>query len=196
MRRHDDDNEYFALVMLDVRTAFFDIQRILQVDTEKHSDNDVLFVVGRNVRDKVTQALRQGVSEVTVIPTEDATQQLALAELVEVRQRYSHVLAERLDRYLEKHFQKKTLSLGDLRENFQISSSYITRLFREHVGMSFRKRLNSYRVQKAKYLLRTTDQTVDCIANEVGFRNHARLTEALYRFEGMPPGRFRRMCVF
>ncbi len=196
MHRLDDDNEYFALVMLDVRTAFFDIQRILQVDQEKHPDYDVLFVVGRDVRDNLNRALRQRAPDVTVIPRKDAASHLALAKLVEARQRYSHVLAERLDRYLETHFQKKSLSLGDLRESFQISSSYITRLFREHVGMSFRKRLNSYRVQKAKHLLKTTDQTVDCIAREVGFRNHARLTEAFYRFEGMPPGRFRRMCVF
>ena len=195
MSRNEND-EYFALVMLDVRTAFFDIQRILQVAKEKHSDNEVLFVSGRDVRDKVSQAIRQVGSDVKILPVEDAVSLVVLTKLVEVRQGYTHVLAERLDRYLEKHFQKKSLSLGDLCESFRISPSYITRLFREHVGMSFRKRLNSYRVEKAKYLLRTTDQTVDCIARDVGFSNHARLTEAFHRFEGMPPGRFRRTCVF
>ena len=70
------------------------------------------------------------------------------------------------------------------------------RLFREHVGMTFKRRLNLHRLRKAKDLLKTTDQTVDCIAKYCGFKNHTRLTEAFYRFEGMPPGQFRRSNSF
>ena len=58
--------------------------------------------------------------------------------------------------------------------------------------MSFRKRLNLHRVRRAKDLLKTADQTVDCIAKDFGFKNHARLTKAFYRFKGMPLGQFRR----
>ena len=54
--------------------------------------------------------------------------------------------------------------------------------------MSFRKRLNLHRIRKAKDLLKTTDQTVACIAKDCGFKNHTRLTEAFYRFEGIAAG--------
>lgn len=192
MRKNDADEEYFALVMLDVRTAFFDIHRVLEVAKANHSDLDVMIVSGHKVRERVADAIRQVETDFEGLSVEDGPPSFALSNVVEERKWHLHVLAERLDRYLENHFQQDTLSLGHLSENFHISTSYITRLFREHVGMSFRRRLNTYRVEKAKFLLRNTNQTVDCIAREVGFKNHARLTEAFYRFEGMPPGRYRR----
>lgn len=65
MSRNDSD-EYFALFMLDVRTAFFDIHRILQVAKEQHSDNSVSIVAGRDVCKNVAQAIAQESTDVEV----------------------------------------------------------------------------------------------------------------------------------
>ena len=193
--RRKNNGEGFSLIMLDMRFLFSDVIDILQVVKERNPENDVMIVTGRGDWEKVVEVIRQVAKDVEVRPVVEAYEGSNLGTLSGHHHGPSHVLAERLDRYLEQHFHQESLRLRDVCVNFRISSSYVTRLFREHVGMSFRKRLNLHRVQKAKYLLRTTDHTVDCIARDCGFRNYSRLTEAFYRFEGMSPGRFRRAKI-
>lgn len=188
------NSDSFELIVLDAGMSTEEILEVLQIFRERKSEIDVMIVTGRGDLEEVVEAIRQVAKNVEVTPVVDAYAVSILGKRPERRQAHTHVLAGRLDRYLEQHFHQESLSLNDLCTKFRISSSYVTRLFKEQVGMSFRKRLNLHRVQKAKYLLRTTDLTVDCIANDCGFRNCSRLTEAFYRFEGMPPGRFRRIC--
>ena len=194
-RKEKGNSDSFELIVLDAGMSTEEILEVLQIFKERKSEIDVRIVTGRGDLEEVVEAIRQVARNVEVTPVVDAYADSILGKRPEQRQAHTHVLAERLDRYLGQHFHQKSLSLEDLCLKFQISSSYVTRIFREHVGMSFRKRLNLHRVQKAKNLLRTTDLTVDCIANDCGFRNCSRLTEAFHRFEGMPPGRFRRICV-
>lgn len=188
-------SDSFELIVLDAGISTEEILKVLQIFRERKSEIDVMIVTGRGDLEEVVEAIRQVARNVEVTPVVDAYAVSILGKRPDHRQAHTHVLAERLDRYLEQHFHEESLSLKDLCLNFRISSSYVTRVFREHVGMSFRKRLNLHRVQKAKYLLRTTNLTVDCIASDCGFRNCSRLTEAFYRIEGVPPGRFRRICV-
>ncbi len=185
-----EDGKNFALVVLGLGRSFLDIPRIMRIASEEHSN--AVIVTGRGACEDVIKFVKHIARDVEILPVENGSASSTIGNSFMSGQKPPHVLAERLDRYLEQHYQQDSLRLRDLCTSFRISSSYVTRLFREHVGMSFRKRLNLHRIRKAKDLLKTTDQTVDCIAKDCGFKNHTRLTEAFYRFEGMPPGQFRR----
>lgn len=187
-----ENGRSFALVVIDMGRPFRDIPRIMRVAGEENSRGEAVFVTGRGACEDVIELVKHVAGDVEVRPIEKGSASSTVGNSVTPGHKPTHVLAERLDRYLEQHYHQESLRLRDLCTSFRISSSYVTRLFREHVGMSFRRRLNLHRVKKAKDLLRTTDQTVDCIAKDCGFKNHTRLTEAFYRCEGMPPGQFRR----
>ena len=191
-----EDGRNFALVVLRLGRCFLDIPRIMRIAIDEHRCAEAVIVTGRGACEDVIELLKRVAKDVEVLPFDNGSATSTVAGSVILGAKPTHVLAERLDRFLEQHYQQDSLRLSDLCTSFRISSSYVTRIFREHVGMSFRNRLNLHRVTKAKDLLKTTDQTVDCIAKDCGFKNHTRLTEAFYKFEGMPPGQFRRSYSF
>ena len=50
----------------------------------------------------------------------------------------------------------------------------------------------SLRIEKAKRLLRATDETVTSVSQRVGFNSLTHFTRVFYRFEGCAPGRYRK----
>ena len=55
------------------------------------------------------------------------------------------------------------VSLNDLVEHLNVSSSYICRLFKKHIGMPPSQFINMIRVEKIKDILRNTDKQVNAV---------------------------------
>lgn len=107
------------------------------------------------------------------------------------RKSYS-VWASKLDGFLRNHFTNPSLKLSVLCDHFGISSSYATRLFREHIGMSFHKYLSFYRVEEAKRHLADTKDLIYAIADKCGFTNSNHLIRVFFEFTNMSPGQYRQ----
>ncbi|MFD0693468.1 helix-turn-helix domain-containing protein [Paenibacillus sp. GCM10027628] len=67
----------------------------------------------------------------------------------------------------ENHHRK--MSLTQIAQYCFISTHYFAHLFKKEVGLSFIEYVNKIRIEKAVYLLETTDLTVREIARQVGF---------------------------
>ena len=64
-------------------------------------------------------------------------------------------------------------------------------LFREHTGISPNEWLIRRRIERAKKLLTTTDETVISIAHQVGFADHGYFCRIFKRHTGYTPNGFR-----
>ncbi|MBD2866118.1 AraC family transcriptional regulator [Paenibacillus oceani] len=73
-------------------------------------------------------------------------------------------------KYLHTHCTEK-LTLTELSSQFHLSVPYMSRFFKEHVGMGFVEYLHRLRIQRATNMLLYTDKTITDIAYEVGFDN-------------------------
>lgn len=73
-----------------------------------------------------------------------------------------------------------------------MSRSSFSARFSALVGESPLKYLTKWRVQKAAWLLRTSDGKLSDIANRIGYESEVALSRAFTRFMGVPPGRYRR----
>ena len=114
-------------------------------------------------------------------------------QMVTGLRRKSHsVWASKLDGFLRDQFTNPSLKLSTLCDHFGISSSYATRLFREHIGMSFHKYLSFYRVEEAKRHLAETKDLIYEIADKCGFTNSNHLIRIFFEFTNMSPGQYRR----
>lgn len=71
-----------------------------------------------------------------------------------------------------------------------ISKSQLTRLVRQHYGMTFHKLISSYRVNAAAKLLCDTDLPADKISAIVGIPDEILLLQSVYG-EGLTPPRTR-----
>lgn len=114
-----------------------------------------------------------------------------LCKVLERHHGSPHYLAYRLDVFIRDHCFRSSLSIDELCKQFNISSRYISKLFQHHIGIPFRRRLLYYRVQRAKRLIESTDQPLYLIAEQCGFKNQGRLTEAFRRIERISPKRYR-----
>ncbi len=109
-----------------------------------------------------------------------------------LRKKSYSVWASKLDGFLTDQFTNPDLDLSVLCDHFGISQSYATRLFREHIGMSFHKYLSFYRVEEVKRHLDETQDLIYEIADKCGFTNSNHLIRVFFQFTHMSPCQYRR----
>lgn len=96
-----------------------------------------------------------------------------------------------ITRWLRDHCHDES-TLEDLAIALYLSVSRTSHLVRQLFGQSFRQLLQQARLEQARHLLLTTDQTTEAIANSVGMQSPYHFNRAFKQIYGMPPGRFRR----
>jgi AraC family transcriptional regulator len=100
---------------------------------------------------------------------------------------------ERLDRvydYIEAHLDN-TLSLTDLASVACLSPYHFSRSFKQAVGIGPQRYVMQRRLERAKTLMRRTNEPLALIAQEAGFSDQSHLTSVFRREIGITPGQFR-----
>jgi AraC family transcriptional regulator len=100
---------------------------------------------------------------------------------------------ERLKRvcdYIEEHLDDR-LTLTEIAGIACLSPYHFSRSFKQAAGVSPRRYIIQRRVERAKTLLRLSDQPLSWVAQEAGFTDQSHLTTEFRRQIGVTPGRFR-----
>ena len=100
-------------------------------------------------------------------------------------------LATRIQRYLEENMSQR-LTLEDLAQEFHLSQSYLSHLFKGITGSSVMGYLNAYRLQTAKRLLAQTDWPIARILEECGFTDNSNFSRNFRGITGLSPSQFRK----
>ncbi len=114
---------------------------------------------------------------------------LAQAELVETGGERDFV--GKVTRYVEEHFAEDT-TFNLLAEALGYEYHYLSRRFRQHFGMHFRRFLNMYRIEQAGQQLLYSAQSITDIAYGVGFQNLRTFNRVFIQHTGMTPTEFRK----
>lgn len=93
--------------------------------------------------------------------------------------------------YISQHY-TEALTLGELAEQFYVSSSYVSKMFRVKLGTSFLKYINEIRLLHAAGQLRDTKKTIDQIAEESGFKNARSFSTKFREYYQILPSEYRR----
>lgn len=93
--------------------------------------------------------------------------------------------------FLNKNY-AQDLSMGDLCALVGMSESGFSRFFQRTTGNTFTDYLTHLRISKACQLLLHTEQYVNSVCQEVGFRNIAYFNRRFLEFKGTTPTEFRR----
>lgn len=99
-------------------------------------------------------------------------------------------LLEPAIRYIHSHFAEE-LRLDQLARQCRVSKSHFIRCFQKYVSCTPHEYLLQYRLRQAKHLLRSTDATVEQIAEWCGFNSASHFTRAFRQNNGMTPSAFR-----
>ena len=77
--------------------------------------------------------------------------------------------------------------MDSLAERFAMNKYHLQKQFKRFIGISPSKYLIHTRITRAKELLRSTDNSIEKIAEEIGFGNVSNFTRAFKQYENITP---------
>lgn len=86
----------------------------------------------------------------------------------------------------------KPVTLSEAAEVFHMNTVYFCQFFKKETGVTFVHYLNQYRIEQAKKLLKTTDDTVEVIAQKVGIENPNYFFRLFKKITGVTVGDFKK----
>ncbi|MBM7585540.1 AraC-like DNA-binding protein [Bacillus pakistanensis] len=100
-------------------------------------------------------------------------------------------IASRFLSYIH-HNYEKDISLNDLADEFRLSSTYISTIFKNHTGENYKDYLNKYRILKAREILESEEVKIKELAGRVGFNNVNTFIRTFKKYVGLPPGQYEK----
>ncbi len=116
------------------------------------------------------------------------------------RNRYSNTsstmeVGSKLLQYVNDNYTSADVSLKKLAEMYNMSSSNVSKIFKEVSGINFYDYLCRLRMEMAKELLRERKCGIDAIALRVGYENVYSFKRAFTRYEGIKPDEYMQMAI-
>lgn len=92
--------------------------------------------------------------------------------------------------YVHANFDKE-ISLSGMADQMGLDTAYVSRCFKQEVGMTFIDYLLTLRIKHAKYLLSKPELTVGEVGEAVGYVNVNSFIRIFKKHEGITPGQYR-----
>jgi AraC family L-rhamnose operon regulatory protein RhaS len=84
------------------------------------------------------------------------------------------------------------VSLSYFSEKLNYSLPYISKVFKERMGMTYLAYLQKYRITRACHLFTTTELSVGQVADQVGYTDIKHFSALFCRIVGVSPAKFRK----
>lgn len=116
-----------------------------------------------------------------------------LVEKIENRriQRGKNDNIDKILRFVQENYRDSGLSLDSLAEEFHLSRTYISRLFKEQVEDNFIDYLIKIRIEAAKKLLRDKSIKINDISDAIGYTYSRSFTRTFKKYTGLTPTEYR-----
>jgi AraC-like DNA-binding protein len=102
-------------------------------------------------------------------------------------------LAGKMMGYIREHFGSNQLSLQQVADEFKMSSSYLSRYFKDQTGQTVTQYIQALRMEKAKELLRAGADNLQDVVEHIGYGSVSGFIRKFKESEGITPGEFRTM---
>jgi len=107
---------------------------------------------------------------------------------------YRKINCEAIREYIENNYHKD-IYLEKLADEYNVSLSYLSRVFKKHYGITFQQHLANTRIDRAKKLLISTSMTINDISEATGFNSRNTFIRMFKKLEGVTPTEFRTIIA-
>jgi YesN/AraC family two-component response regulator len=97
-------------------------------------------------------------------------------------------------RHLNENYTNSTICIAEISQNVGVTPNYLSQFFKEQTEESIMVYINKMRINKAKEILKYSQDNLETIAKKVGYTNDAILIRAFKKLEGITPGQYRQAC--
>lgn len=87
---------------------------------------------------------------------------------------------------------KEKVGIGDVCEILKVSKSYLSRILKKNLDLSFVDLLNQYRIKQAGVILETEEMKIYELADLLGFSDYKHFCAVFKKYNGISPGDYRR----
>lgn len=172
---HDDVDNLVVITPIENLSEWYELSRSLQQLVEENLQQ-VVIIAQRPVTDVVT-----GVA---------AAYQESISELNRKASYTPIVLLSQ--KHIETYYYKEDLSLQELADHIQISPTYLSRLLKNEIGVSFIEYLIQVRVEKAIQIMSDPMVKLYEVAQRVGYNNQHYFSTAFKKVVGLSPAEYRK----
>lgn len=153
---------------------------------ERLMDNEIFY----NVSDVCIQLIEEAATRRATILCTYA----CLVKLADMMQKYHqtnyHYLVRRAKEYIFKHFHER-ITVKDTAAALGVSAVYLSRVFRESERISLKQYIQQERIERAKNLLRYSNDSIQSISHCLDFVSQSHFTECFRRSTGLTPLKYR-----
>jgi len=118
----------------------------------------------------------------------DAFVEKACMEIYENKEEFVN-----FEKYVVENYRNHDFSLQMMSEHFGIQPSYISKLFKKHMGVNFLAYLEQLRIEKACELLSDEKLPIKQIAIEVGYASDLTFRRAFKKCKGVSPNSYKKL---
>ena len=104
-------------------------------------------------------------------------------------------LAATIEKYIAKNYKDPSLGLNKISDEFQISESYFSHMFKEKTGVNFSTYLENIRMNEAARLIQETDISLNELYIAVGYNNSNTFRRAFKKVFGVTPSSMRETAT-
>lgn len=95
-------------------------------------------------------------------------------------------------KYIYQYYDRRDLDLTQVAEAIGCNPSYLSRIMKQELGISFKDFLTMLRISRAIQLMRNPEFSINQIAEKVGYSNQHYFSAAFKNCQGVSPSEFRR----
>ena len=100
-------------------------------------------------------------------------------------------LISAIEKYIENNYSDPSMGLNKISDEFQISESYFSHMFKEKTGVNFSNYLENIRMNEAARLIKETDIGLNELYISVGYNNANTFRRAFKKIYGVTPSSMR-----
>lgn len=101
-----------------------------------------------------------------------------------------HQTVNEVIQYIDQKVQSP-MTVEGLAQKFDVSTSHLSRIFREHAGITLVEYINIKKVEESQYYLRFSNQKISDISDNFNFCNQSYYTRIFKKYTGFTPRKFR-----
>ncbi|MDF2959323.1 MAG: AraC family transcriptional regulator [Paenibacillus sp.] len=103
-------------------------------------------------------------------------------------------LIHQIQSYIHEKYRNDQLNLDEVAERFHLSSSYLSRFFKEQTGFTFTDYVIHLRIEEVKQQLIQSDKPIKEIILNAGYNNVSSFSRRFKQLEGITPGQYREIA--
>jgi len=166
------------------------INSIIGIVMDINGDLDDIFDPGYNLYNELAR-----LNSISVIKEWFNEVVINIAEYINNKQkRKNQEIVERVKCYVLSNY-SDPITLDSIADTLYISRNHFCRLFKEITGETFGEYITRVRLEKACELLEKTQDTINDIAETVGFGNKQNIIRAFKKYYGMTPTQYRNQRI-